>query len=839
MIKTLRVTFLSGVLLVFFFSSRAQMRITEFMYDAVDKEFIEFTNVGSIAVDMTGWSFDDDSRLAGTVSLSAFGIVQPGESVILTENAAAAFRTAWGLCSGVKIIGGLATNLGRNDEINLFDGSNTLVDRLTFGDQNFPGTIRTQNKSGWVNLAGLGANTIASWTLSAAADAEASFTSLNGDIGSPGKSTKATVVFDPCTVIAGAPTIVINTTGTTNFIDGGVSSSPVSPFAVSGVIGDAGDPAGTIGVDFTIGDDVTPVGSLIVSVQSSNQTVVPSANLVLTGTGADRNLKITPAAVGYSNITLTVNDGTNNTSYVISYAASQSPGATPVSYWHTGIADASAAIALDDDYMIVVNDESNLFYVYDRKKSGLPVTTFDFNQGNLLSLTDGSAGNWKEVDVEAGVKSMATAGKIYWLGSMSNSSGFNHKPNRDRLFAVTVSGTGSATAFSHSGNYNNLRQQLINWGDANGYNFSAAAADGKDAKTIDGFNVEGMVFGPDNSTLYIGFRAPLVPTGSRTKAVIAPVSDFETWFNNGAPAGNPSIGAPIELDLGGRGIRDMIRLSNGMYIIIAGSYDDAAMGAIYSWNGAAATAPDLIPSFNIGTLNVEGVLPVNISGALATDRLQVISDNGDNMYYADATVAKDLPQDNFKKFSSDIIISSAGSVLPVTFEYFVANKHGKAVVLNWKNAQSDMVERFEILRSANGSDFSSIGSVSAATAQTMYAFTDNTITGSGKLYYRIRAIEHGGATTLTTVRYVDFGSLLPLITIYPNPVAGNRFSVVVNSAGAKTIKVFGSNGNLFRQFNLNEQVTDISTSGWPAGWYLVNIKTAAGAAATYKLIVPR
>jgi hypothetical protein len=77
-----------------------------------------------------------------------------------------------------------------------------------------------------------------------------------------------------------------------------------------------------------------------------------------------------------------------------------------------------------------------------------------------------------------------------------------------------------------------------------------------------------------------------------------------------------------------------------------------------------------------------------------------------------------------------------------------------------------------------------------------------------------------------------------LITIYPNPVANNRFSVVVNRTGAKTITVFGSNGAVFRQINLNDQVTDISTTGWPAGWYLINIKTADGVTATYKLIVP-
>lgn len=814
------------------------MRITEWMYDGVNKEFVEFTNVGNTAIDMTGWSYDDNSRTAGSFSLSAFGIVQPGESVILAENTEAVFRTAWGLCSGVKVIGGSTQNLSRADEINLYDATNALVDRLTYDDQTITGSIRTQGKSGWVTAAGLGANDVRLWNLSASPDSENSTTSTGGEIGSPGKSTRATVAYNPCVVIPGAPTIDINVTSTSNFLDGGVSTSPISPFAVSGVIGDAGDPASTLGIDFTIGDDVTAVGSLIVTIQSSNQTVVPLANLVLTGTGADRNLKITPAAKGYSNITLAVNDGTNTTNYIIAYAASVAPGGTAATYWPTGIADASAAIAIDDDYMIIANDETNLFYVYDRKKSGLPVTTFDFNQANYLTLTDGSTNSWKEVDVEAGVKSVTTPGKIYWLGSMSNSSSFNYKPNRDRLFAVNVTGTGSATAFTHTGFYSNLRQQLITWGDANGYDFTAAAAAGKDPKTIDGFNVEGMVFGPDNITLYIGFRAPLVPTGSRTKAVIAPIANFETWFNNGAPSGNPSIGAPIELDLGGRGIRDMIRLSNGGYIIIAGSYGDAQAGAIYTWTGVSTAAPVLIPSLGISTLNVEGALPVNISGSEATDRLQLISDNGDNVYYTDNVAAKDLGQDNMRKFSSDIVISAAGNVLPVTFTYFAANKQGKTVVLNWKNAESDVVERFEVLRSENGSDFSSIGFVFAAASQTTYSFTDNAITGGGKLYYRIRAIEHSGVSSLTTIRYVDFESLLPLISIYPNPVANNRFSLVVNKAGAKTISVFGSNGALFRQMIVTDQVTDIVTAGWPTGWYLINIKMADGNAATYKLIVP-
>lgn len=841
MVKLLRLTFLTVTISFCFFVSQAQMRITEYMYDGADLEFVEFTNVGSTPVDMTGWQYSDNGRLdpgSAPISLSGFGTVQPGESVIFCQADASVFRTAWGLCSGIKIVGGSTTNLGRADEINLYDASNNLVDRLTYGDQAFPGTIRTTGKSGYVSAAGLGANNPAAWALSALADGEGSFKSAGGDIGSPGKSTRATVAYNPCTVTSGAPTIVINVATTSNFLDGGVSVSPVSPYAISGVKGDAADPAGNLGIDFTIGDDVTPVGSLTVSVASSNQTVVPNANLALTGTGADRNLKITPAAVGYSNITVTVNDGTNNTTFVINYAASQDPAVTPVTYWPTGFADASAAIALDDNYMIVANDENNLLYVYDRKRSGLPVTTYDFNQGNKLNLTDGSTNNWKEVDVEAGVASIATPGIIYWMGSMSNSSSFNDKPNRNRLFAVYVSGTGSATSFIDTGHVETLRAQLVTWGDANGYNFSAAAAAGKDPKAIDGFNIEGMVFGPDNTTMYIGFRAPLVPVASRTKAVIAPIRNFESWFNKGAPVGNATIGAPIELDLGGRGIRDMIRLSNGNYVIIAGSYDGTAVGAIYKWTGNATDTPTQISSMDISALNVEGVLPVNAAGVLLEDRLQVISDDGDNVFYADGAAAKDLGPANFKKFSSNIVVAAVGSALPITFESFTASKQDRSVVLNWRNAESAGVEEFEILRSVNGTDFTMIGFAPASASQTMYSFTDNTVANNGKVYYRIRAVEHGGATTLTTIRFVDFDALLPLITLYPNPVVNNRFTVMVNKPGAKTVTVWGSNGGMFRQSIFSEQVTDISTAGWAKGWYLINIKTADGTTATYKVIVP-
>lgn len=176
-------------------NANAQMRITEWMYSGGGNEFVEFTNVGLTAIDMTGWSYDDSSEIPGELDLSAFGTVDPGESVIITEGDAAQFEIDWAL-SGIDVIGGYTNNLGRNDEINLYDGSDTLVDRLTFGDEDFPGSIRTQDQSGWVSFDGLGQNDVFEWTLSTASDYQNSYASLNGDIGSPGTH----VVPEPATM---------------------------------------------------------------------------------------------------------------------------------------------------------------------------------------------------------------------------------------------------------------------------------------------------------------------------------------------------------------------------------------------------------------------------------------------------------------------------------------------------------------------------------------------------------------------------------------------------------------------------------------------------------------
>lgn len=166
----------------------ADVQITEWMYSGNGPEFVEFTNMGNAPVSLAGWSYDDDSRLPGVFDLSGFGTLAVGESVIITEGDAAAFRAAWGLGDSIKVLGGYTNNLGRNDEINLFGSGGLLADRLTYGDQNLPGTIRTQLSSGTpTSAAALGPFAVdGGWVLSITGDAYGSWMSSQGDVGNPG-----------------------------------------------------------------------------------------------------------------------------------------------------------------------------------------------------------------------------------------------------------------------------------------------------------------------------------------------------------------------------------------------------------------------------------------------------------------------------------------------------------------------------------------------------------------------------------------------------------------------------------------------------------------------------
>src|SRR5437667_4214552 len=88
----------------------------------------------------------------------------------------------------------------------------------------------------------------------------------------------------------------------------------------------------TAAIPFTVGDSQTAAGSLIVSAASSNPALVPAANIVFGGSGANRTVTVTPALnqTGTATITVTVSDGslTASDSFVLTVSATANTAPT-------------------------------------------------------------------------------------------------------------------------------------------------------------------------------------------------------------------------------------------------------------------------------------------------------------------------------------------------------------------------------------------------------------------------------------------------------------------------------------------------------------------------------
>ena len=168
------------------------VKITEFAYGGLatgtngDGEYVEVTNVGRTPTDMTGWSYNTTTAAPGPVSLSTIGTLAPGESAIITDLTPGEFRTEWALSDSVKVVGDGSTTLNKGPKtMYLYNSANTLADSVSYAS----GFLSGKGVSAWVDAAHLGAEAgTTGWTVSTDGDSEASWTSADGAVGSPGAS---------------------------------------------------------------------------------------------------------------------------------------------------------------------------------------------------------------------------------------------------------------------------------------------------------------------------------------------------------------------------------------------------------------------------------------------------------------------------------------------------------------------------------------------------------------------------------------------------------------------------------------------------------------------------
>jgi hypothetical protein len=233
---------------------------------------------------------------------------------------------------------------------------------------------------------------------------------------------------------------------------------------------------------------------------------------------------------------------------------------------------------------------------------------------------------------------------------------------------------------------------------------------------------------------------------------------------------------------------------------------------------AVTTASLKIGSLTPGSYNVDFFDPQAGTAFVAGGTYTALASPNDSI---------SVPIPSFKK---DVAFKVYPNGLPVEMLSFSGEMLDDKALLHWSTAGEKNNGQFKVQRSADGINYTIIGSVKGAGNSgnfLRYNFTDeNTLAGAA--YYRIMQVDSDGESSLSNViiltRYTDD------ISLFPNP-AGDEINLVVNSAFAATtgITIYNIMG-----VEVSRQSADLAQ-----GQNLVNINLGNLPASVYFLKVSR
>lgn len=372
------------------------------------------------------------------------------------------------------------------------------------------------------------------------------------------------------------------------------------------------------------------------------------------------------------------------------------------------------------------------------------------------------------------------------------------------------------------------------------------------------------------------------PAGSGTPALITPADSN----NDGHYDGNPTTGNAdndtnynfLDIDSDNDGITDNVEAQTtaGYLLPVTGDADEDGLADLYDSQG--------------GIYGAGGIIPHNHDGADNSDYLDEDSDNDglpdvqeghdinlngspdDDVTLTGIDTDADGLDDKFDLVAGfNVTTQGAGSptvpgsvgplqntpggadndwrngnfVLPVTLVQFKATYNGIAVELSWVTATEQNSDHFEIQRSIDGQQFTTIGIVAAAgnsSSSKDYSFTDG-LPYNGNNYYRLKMVDIDNHFEYSVVILVKSNDTKKGITVYPNPVKDYMQMAWNNmERGTYTVDILLPTGQLLKSYRMAindpyQSVLIYRESNWKAGIYLLRISSSNSKVFTRKFII--
>jgi hypothetical protein len=164
------------------------------------------------------------------------------------------------------------------------------------------------------------------------------------------------------------------------------------------------------------------------------------------------------------------------------------------------------------------------------------------------------------------------------------------------------------------------------------------------------------------------------------------------------------------------------------------------------------------------------------------------------------------------------------AALPVTWMSFTATRKKSSIELDWSTASENSSDYFEVERSSDSRNFTTIGKITAAGTsyeQSKYSFEDNQPLTSNS-YYRLKQVDKDGKSKYSTILIVKGQEEKLTIALSPQPmhermnvsitgstVKGNFILYNLSGSQLKSYPVNATNGNTSIQVDRNNLTSGI------------------------------
>lgn len=227
-----------------------------------------------------------------------------------------------------------------------------------------------------------------------------------------------------------------------------------------------------------------------------------------------------------------------------------------------------------------------------------------------------------------------------------------------------------------------------------------------------------------------------------------------------------------------------------------------------------------------------------INGPVKVITLRVYLRGSDASQFPWSTVQANVQGGNRNPFTGDIWWVSASTepasliTLPSTGVNLSAVLNGNDVLLKWKTQTEVNSDHFEIERSADGRNFTSIGTKRAAgnsTTEISYEDVDPSMNAS-VYYYRLKLVDVDGRFSYSNIAMVRKPGSVKSVRMYPNPATSQVNLEFSNAKGNYVISLYNQAGQEVvtqkSSITYGVQYITINRNSLSSGSYVVRVRNA-------------